>query len=298
MSVSPTRRAKRTPTIASRLWALVTGFLARPHERAGHLLRLAETFRADDFVREWNTQPRTAAAPTATDQPTPPNPLRAYFDAHTTGPGVWKWMHYFDIYHRHFQKFIGRDVHVVEVGVYSGGSLAMWKHYFGERCHVTGIDTEAACKVYEDATTRIAIGNQGDPAFWARFRAEFPPIDILIDDGSHVSLDQMTTLEETLRYLRPGGVYLCEDAAGVGNRFTHYAQAVVAHLNAIDLMGPDLELCRPRPFQAALYSAHFYPFVVVIEKTDTPSDFLELAKRGSQWQEISATSFRNLLRGD
>ncbi|MEI6244741.1 MAG: class I SAM-dependent methyltransferase [Acidobacteriota bacterium] len=298
MSPANDRRANRTTTIASRLWALITGLFTRPHERAGHLLRLADTFRADDFVREWNAEPRPAPMPPSTDPTASPNPLRAYFDAHTSGPGVWKWMHYFDIYHRHFQKFVGRDVHVVEVGVYSGGSLQMWQHYFGERCRVTGIDTEDACKIYENDTTRIAIGDQGDPAFWARFRAEFPPIDILIDDGSHMPLDQVTTLEETLRYLKPGGVYLCEDTGGVGNRFVRYAQSVVAHLNAIDLLGPNLDICRPRPAQAAVYSAHFYPFVVVIEKTDIPTEYLVLTRRGSEWQEISKTSFRKLLRED
>src|SRR5215467_6501501 len=48
------------------------------------------------------------------------NPLRKYFDDHSEGHGIWKWLHYFDIYHRHFQSFIGRDVHMMEIGIYSG----------------------------------------------------------------------------------------------------------------------------------------------------------------------------------
>src|SRR4051812_2508259 len=60
-----------------------------------------------------------------------PNALLQYFDAHTEGPGIWKFRHYFEIYQRHFAKFVGQDVHVVEIGVYSGGSLNMWKEYFG-----------------------------------------------------------------------------------------------------------------------------------------------------------------------
>ena len=44
---------------------------------------------------------------------------------------VWKWKHYCDVYHRHFSKFVGREVHVLEVGIYSGGSLQMWREYFG-----------------------------------------------------------------------------------------------------------------------------------------------------------------------
>src|SRR5215467_15051707 len=54
------------------------------------------------------------------------NPLLAWFNAHKEGAGIWKWMHYFDIYHRHLHKFAGREVHVLEVGIYAGGSLSMW----------------------------------------------------------------------------------------------------------------------------------------------------------------------------
>ena len=36
------------------------------------------------------------------------SPLREYFDAHGTGRGIWKWMHYFEAYHRHFAKFVNR----------------------------------------------------------------------------------------------------------------------------------------------------------------------------------------------
>src|SRR5215470_2208525 len=73
------------------------------------------------------------------------NPLEEYFDAVTEGPGVWKWRHYFPIYHRHLSKFVGRAVHVVEIGVYSGGSLAMWRSYFGDDCRIYGVDIDPAC---------------------------------------------------------------------------------------------------------------------------------------------------------
>src|SRR5262245_46705450 len=58
------------------------------------------------------------------------NPLRAFFDARTEGRGIWKWNHYFDVYHRHFERFRGQEVHILEVGIYSGGSLEMWHDYF------------------------------------------------------------------------------------------------------------------------------------------------------------------------
>ena len=47
------------------------------------------------------------------------NPLEKYFRANT-GRLIHKWVHYFDIYHRHFERFRGRQVVIVEFGVSEG----------------------------------------------------------------------------------------------------------------------------------------------------------------------------------
>jgi hypothetical protein len=56
--------------------------------------------------------------------------LEKYFRA-STGRLIHKWVHYFDIYHRHFERFRGRPVVVLEFGVSEGGSLEMLRDYFG-----------------------------------------------------------------------------------------------------------------------------------------------------------------------
>ena len=61
------------------------------------------------------------------------NDLQIFFDNHRNGNGIWKWSHYFDIYNRHFCKYRDREVNVLEIGVYSGGSLEMWERYFGNK---------------------------------------------------------------------------------------------------------------------------------------------------------------------
>jgi hypothetical protein len=150
------------------------------------------------------------------------NPLKDYFDSHTSGHGVWKWNHYFDIYHRYFKKFVGQKVSVLEIGIYSGGSLDMWRNYFGAGCEVYGIDVQEACKVYASDGKRIFIGDQADREFWLQFREQVPSLDIVIDDGGHRPEQQIVTLEETLAYLRPGGVYMCEDIHRIHNNFSAY----------------------------------------------------------------------------
>ena len=93
------------------------------------------------------------------------NQLHEYFKAHRTGYGIYKWDHYFDIYDRHFRRFRGRDVVIVEIGIYSGGSLDMWESYFGKDCHIYGVDIEKACKSYEREKVTVFIGDQEDPGF-------------------------------------------------------------------------------------------------------------------------------------
>ena len=257
-----------------RLSSCVTQLLRRPRESLHNLTGLPEIARGADLARRWAT---TGAG--GTD---PGNPLRAYFDALEEGPGVWKWLHYFDLYHRHLHKFVGRQVTVVEVGVYGGGSLRMWRHYFGEACQIHGVDIQAACKALEDSQIKIHIGDQADRAFWRRFRQAVPAVDVLIDDGGHEPEQQMVTLEEMLPHLRPGGVYICEDVLGLGNRFSAYANSLANELNAYGL-GAKPEDVRPAtPFQAGVHSLHLYPFVVVIEKRDAAL-VLSAPKHGTEW---------------
>jgi hypothetical protein len=209
------------------------------------------------------------------------NPLTAYFDAHKEGPGIWKWRHYFDIYHRHFAKFIGQEVHILEIGVYSGGSLGMWRSYFGDRCHVYGIDIEEACKAYEDLGVQIFIGDQADRLFWKRFKRDVPNIDIVIDDGGHLPDQQMITLEELLPHIRTNGVYMCEDVHGTMHRFSTFVNGVTHSLNAFNVSDEGIAA---NPFQAAVQSVHHYPFVVVIEKLPVPRHEFQLERHGTQWE--------------
>ena len=215
------------------------------------------------------------------------NPLWEYFQNHKEGHGIWKWEHYFDIYHRHFARFVGQKVNVLEVGVYSGGSLEMWRSYFGEKSHMYGVDIEEACKAYENDHVSIFIGDQADRAFWRTFRKSVEGIDILIDDGGHKPEQQQITLEEMLPSLQPGGVYLCEDVHGYFNRFSTFASGL-AHglndLNGMNCISGSLLQSSVSPFQSSIHSVHFYPYVVVIEKHRVPPTKLSAPKHGTEWQ--------------
>lgn len=70
-------------------------------------------------------------------------------------------MHYFDIYDRAFSSFRDKKVTVVEIGVFHGGSLQMWKKYFGRRAHIFGIDIDERVKSLVERRVRIVTGDQG-----------------------------------------------------------------------------------------------------------------------------------------
>jgi hypothetical protein len=217
------------------------------------------------------------------------NPLWDYLQNHKVGHGIWKWEHYFDIYHRYFSRFIGQEVNVMEVGIYSGGSLEMWRSYFGDKSHIYGVDIEEACKVYENDHISVFIGDQADRAFWSTFKKSVDGIDIIIDDGGHTLEQQQTTLEEMLPYLRPGGVYLCEDVHGTFNTFSAFATGLVNELNSFNSISSPL---LPTHFQSKIHSIHFYPYVVIIEKHQvSPTKLLTgICLRWDSWNMTAVTS--------
>ena len=214
-----------------------------------------------------------------------PGDLEKYFDGHTSGPGIWKWRHYFDVYERHLERFRGTPVNMVEIGVYAGGSIGMWRRYFGDDCHIYGVDIDPECRVHKKDYADIFIGDQSDPAFWASFVEQVPEIDIVLDDGGHEVHQHVTSLESLLPHVRPGGVYICEDVVGIANPLHDYVSGLARSLSADRPFAhqPDGEAhVVPTEFQRSISSVHLHPFVVVIEKR-ADDLHLELERHGSEW---------------
>ena len=214
----------------------------------------------------------------------PLNPLHNYFYNHNEGPGIWKWDHYFDIYHQHFKKYIGKEVIVLEIGVYSGGSLGMWRKYFGSKSKIIGIDIESSCKSYESEQIEIVIGDQEDREFWKDFKIKYPSIDIVIDDGGHAANQQINTLIELLPHINPGGIYLCEDIQGEHNSFYYYLQGMMMNLNSCNFDADDKSISISTELQSYINSFHFYPYITVIKKSDQSKFRLQSIKKGTIWE--------------
>jgi hypothetical protein len=118
---------------------------------------------------------------------------------------------YFDVYDRIFGPYVGKPITFVEVGVLGGGSLFMWRDFFGESARIVGVDLNPAAKKWEEHGFEIHIGNQADPRFWHEFFERVGEVDILLDDGGHTYLQQATTLNGSIEWIRDGGLLVVED---------------------------------------------------------------------------------------
>lgn len=216
---------------------------------------------------------------------TDPSEFERFFDARHEGAGIWKWRHYFDVYDRYFSPFKGAQPCLLEVGVFSGGSLDMWQAYFGAGARVIGVDIEPACKAYEREGVEVLIGDQADRRFWRSALAGMPPLDLVLDDGGHQTEQQVVTFEEVFPNIAPGGIYICEDVHSAGNGFFRYMSVLADRLNACQFERTDHGTSTPTsPVAKWIRSVHVYPFMVVVERNRTPVEHLVSEKKGTQWQ--------------
>ena len=187
---------------------------------------------------------------------------------------IHKWLHYFEIYDNHFSRFRDKDVVILEIGVSQGGSLQMWKDYFGPKAKIYGIDIDPRCKEFEEENIKIFIGSQSDRNFLRQIKSQIPKFDILIDDGGHTMKQQIISYEELFDHIKDDGVYLCEDlhtsywlTHGGGRKrrgsFIEYSKNFIDFQNAFHSEQKNFKV---NSFTKSVHSIHYYDSIVVLEK--------------------------------
>jgi hypothetical protein len=114
------------------------------------------------------------------------------------GTDKWGAHFYTPLYHELFSQLRERPVRLLEIGVggdhlktVGGASLAMWAEYFSSG-QITGIDIVEK-RLALNPRVRLLQGSQADPAFLKKVCDERGPFDIIIDDGSHVPKQLVTS---------------------------------------------------------------------------------------------------------
>lgn len=118
---------------------------------------------------------------------------------------------YFDVYDLLFNAFRGKKITFLEVGVLNGGSLFMWREYFGSNARIIGVDLNPSAKRWEDFGFEIFIGDQSDPDFWTTLINQVGTVDIVLDDGGHTYLQQIITVKSLIDHINEDGLIVVED---------------------------------------------------------------------------------------
>lgn len=144
-------------------------------------------------------------------QPPSLEELAGRFDTDKWGLFHWYTPHY----EQHFRPFAHRRVRMLEIGIggyddaeSGGASLRMWQQYF-RRGTVYGLDVYE--KRLDVPRVRTVRGDQNDPDFMRALGAEIGPLDIVVDDGSHLQEHVLTSFHALFPHLVDGGIYVIED---------------------------------------------------------------------------------------
>ncbi len=180
----------------------------------------------------------------------------------------YKHSSYFQVYEKCFTPYINKPITFVEVGVLNGGSLFMWRKFFGPKARIIGVDFNPGARKWEKDGFEIHIGDQSSPVFWQEFFHKVGKVDILLDDGGHTNRQQIETVMQALPHIKDGGLIMVEDTHASYmpefgnpsfNSFTNFAKTVVDKINSRFPEVAD----RPGLMRNRIFSTEFYESIVV-----------------------------------
>jgi len=173
---------------------------------------------------------------------------------------------YFEVYDDLFTKFRNKKIIFVEIGVLNGGSLFMWRNFFGPGATIIGIDLNPEAKKWEKHGFKIFIGDQSDVNFWKKFKKQVGFVDIILDDGGHKYNDQIISTECMIKNIKSNGMIVIEDTHssymdGFGNKkysFINYIK------NKIDKMNYRFHRLNKKKSENNFWSLRVYESIVAI----------------------------------
>ena len=119
--------------------------------------------------------------------------------------------HYYDLFLRSMRR---EPITLLEIGVYGGASLRMWRDYFPS-ARIVGMDVNGACMAYAGERIEVVLGDQSSAKDLDAVCGRYPEgFDVVVDDGGHKMSQQLASLDRLFRAVRPGGVYVVEDLMG------------------------------------------------------------------------------------
>jgi hypothetical protein len=123
---------------------------------------------------------------------------------------------YLEIYEKYFTKHRTNLQNFLEIGLWEGESIRMWREYFTTG-NLIGADILDLSHV-QLPNTQIKICDQSDRNQLQQLIDDtFDTFDVIIDDGGHWQHQQQITLGFLFPYLKSGGTFVIEDLHTAGN---------------------------------------------------------------------------------
>ena len=229
---------------------------------------------------------------------------------------------YFNIYNELFHKYRDKKITFVEIGVKWGGSLLMWKNFFGNDARIIGIDLYPETKKLEKHGLEIFIGDQSSDIFWKNFFSEVGKIDILLDDGGHTNKDQILTLNNVINNVNDDGLIVIEDTGSNYSKkffnpskysFMNYSKFLIDDLYGKNEKKFELQgVVKKNSLNDSIYSIKFFNSIVAffidrkkcidqkvtsnLDLETAPSEIIKENFINPKWSsEVYATGFVNKL---
>jgi len=120
---------------------------------------------------------------------------------------------YLERYDSILQPWVDKKITLLEIGIYRGGSLLLWRDYFSQGT-IVGVDVALPKDFAPPDRIRVYEGSQADTRFLTEVADKVAPegFDIIIDDASHNGeLTKKAFWHLFDHHLKPGGLYVIED---------------------------------------------------------------------------------------
>jgi len=131
--------------------------------------------------------------------------------------------------------------------------------------------------VLQEDRIKIFQGSQADEAFLKHICGQISPLDIIIDDGSHMVDHVLISLKTLFPFLREGGIYVIEDLAtsywpqyggnseDLNDQSTsmNFLKSLIDGLNYREFLKTDYA---PSYYDRNIVSMHFYHNLIFIYK--------------------------------
>jgi hypothetical protein len=190
---------------------------------------------------------------------------------------------YTAIYSQHFCNLRHEPIKFLEIGIYTGKSVAMWENYFtNAELHFMDITFERV--QYFSPRSKYHLLDQQDRAALKHFAHQVGQFDIILDDGGHTMEQQISSFVSLFPHVKKGGMYIIEDlhtsywpAFGGGNHSGTTIEFLKKLIDDVNYVGN--KTCRAshetqdptfmknlNNFQKDIESLNFYDSVVIIKK--------------------------------